>query len=97
VSTPNGTDAEQQTEQQTKDQQTKDQLMSRAYSASQRRLREAHSDEFNSFMAEETSKLGLSWKPRQSPEEKALSEVLSLLDANPGLADKLAAKLANQS
>jgi hypothetical protein len=69
--------------------------MSRAYSASQRRLREAHSDEFNGYMTEETDRLGLSWKPRQSPEQKALSEVLSLLDANPGLAEVLASKLSS--
>lgn len=76
------------------DSPSKDQLMSRAYSASQRRLRDAHSDEFNGYMVEETGKLGLSWKPRKSPEEKALAEVLSLLDANPGLAEQLASKLS---
>lgn len=45
-----------------------------ARSAADRRLREAHPDEFEALMHEEHAKRGLSWNRRATPEERARRE-----------------------
>jgi aspartyl/asparaginyl beta-hydroxylase (cupin superfamily) len=76
---------------------SKDTLMSRAYSAASRRLREGHQDEFNDYMVEETERLGIKWTPKPTPQDRALQEITKLLETIPGLAEKLAIQLAKQS
>lgn len=67
---------------------TRDQLLSRAYSASQRDLREAHPEEFNKYMEKHTAALGIDWKPKLTEEQRAEQEFQRLLEANPWLRAK---------
>jgi hypothetical protein len=64
-------------------------LTRKAYSQATSRLREAHRDEFNQYMAEEATKLGFEWSPRLSPQEKALKDVQAILAEHPDLADRV--------
>lgn len=41
-----------------------------AYSCAERRLREAHPDEFQALLREETEKLGLEYRPKMTKEER---------------------------
>lgn len=67
----------------------RDNLLSKAYSKASRKLRESHSDEFNKYMEEATSELGVAWRRRVTPEEKAEQEFRTLLEAHPWLREKV--------
>jgi hypothetical protein len=60
-----------------------------ASGAAQKRLKEAHIDEFNKYMAEEASKRGQPWKPKASAKEKAKADFERLLAEHPEFADDL--------
>lgn len=60
-----------------------------AAGAANKRLKEAHLDEFNKYMAEEANARGETWAPRPTAEQKAEEALRALLDANPGLASKV--------
>lgn len=60
-------------------------LQRKAYGLAQTRLREAHREEFNAFMAEEAKKLGVEWKPKPTEAEKAKAQLDSLLAQHPEL------------
>lgn len=62
----------------------------KAYGLAMKRLREAHREEFNTFMAEEAKTLGVDWKPRPTEAEKAAAELDALLAAHPELRERLA-------
>jgi hypothetical protein len=61
----------------------------KAYGLAQTRLREAHREEFNAFMAEEAKALGIEWKPKPTDEEKAKAELDKILAAHPGLREQM--------
>lgn len=68
---------------------TKDQKMSAARSAAITRLREAHQQEFNSYLVDETKARGLDWSPRKTPEERAAEEMADLIKRFPHLAEQV--------
>ena len=78
--------SEQSTEQEQQDTST---MLRKAYTAATQRVREAHRDEFNKYMAEEAKTLGIDWQPRLSTEERALVDVKAILDEHPDLAVKV--------
>lgn len=67
----------------------RDKIIRASYTAAQRRLREAHHDEFIGYQIEECEQRGLDWKPRETPEQKASSEFDRLLAEFPFLRDRL--------
>lgn len=71
----------------------RDRLMSAAYTAAQRTLREAHRDEFNSMYQSECAARGIEWTPRKSKEDLALDQITELLAQFPELSEKLAERL----
>jgi len=79
------------------DQAEKDKLMGQAYSAAQRDLREAHKDEFNGYYQKQLAERGIEWTPRKSKQEQALDQILTLLQENPELAERLIERLAPAS
>lgn len=79
------------------DKTERDKLMSAAYTAAQKLLREAHQDEFNGFYKSECAARGIEWEPRKSKQEQALDQIVALLSEYPDLGEKLAAKLAAQA
>lgn len=81
----------------TMSKEERDKLMSAAYTAAQKDLREAHQDEFNTFYQKECAERGIDWTPRKSPQDKALDDIVTLLQQYPDLAERLAAKIAEQS
>lgn len=62
----------------------------KAYGLAQKRLREAHRDEFNAFMKEEAKALGVDWSPKPTEAEKAAAEMEALLTAHPELRERFA-------
>jgi hypothetical protein len=62
-----------------------------AYSSAERRLRDAHPEEFQALLQEETEKLGLEYKPRMSAQERA---ALILQEKKAKAAAKIAALVA---
>jgi hypothetical protein len=74
----------------------RDRLMSQAYGVAQKRLREAHKDEFNGYYAEECKARGIDWVPKKSKQEQALDQITGLLSAYPDLAEKLVERLSVQ-
>jgi hypothetical protein len=69
----------------------RDARLREAYTAADRRLREAHADEFNKFRAEEAAARNVEWKPKPSKAEKAKAEIERLLAENPELRETLGA------
>jgi len=67
---------------------TRDQLLSRAYSAAARDLREAHPDEFAEYMEKHTAALGVNWQRKLTPDQVAEREFQRLMDTNPWLREK---------
>lgn len=59
-----------------------------AYNLAETRLKDLHRDEFIGLVKEEASKLGVTYEPRKTAEEKAQDKIKALLDEFPGLADK---------
>lgn len=64
----------------------------RAYGLAMTRLREAHREEFNTFMAEEAEKLGVEWKPKPTEEQKAKAQLDAILASHPGLREQIEAQ-----
>jgi len=52
---------------------------SAAYSAAEKRLREAHADEFHQYMAEECIKVGVDYVRKLTPQEKAAAQIAALV------------------
>lgn len=67
----------------------RDRIIRAAYTAANRKVREAHHEEFIQFQIEECKARGLDWKPRETPEQKASSEFDRLLAEYPFLRDRL--------
>lgn len=78
-------------------QQERDRLMSQAYGAAQKDLREAHKPEFDRYYQKRCAERGIEWTPRKSKEEQALDTVMDLLSEYPGIAEQLAERLAEQA
>lgn len=70
-------------------QRERQRLLSAAYGAASNRLRQAHQDEFNGYYAEEAKKVGVVWKPRLSPSERAEQQLKELLAQHPELRSKI--------
>lgn len=68
---------------------TPEQKRTRAYSAAQRRLRDAHRGDFNTFLGEELGKFGIEWQPPKTEEQKAQETITNLLAAFPSLRNVL--------
>lgn len=64
-------------------------LLRQAYGAATARLREAHRDEFDRYQVEEARSLGVEYKPRMNPEQKAEKQLAELLEQFPHLRDRL--------
>lgn len=77
------------------DNAERDRLLSQAYTAAQKRLREENKDRFNVLYGEEAKARGIDWQPRKSKEEQALATIQELLEQYPGAAEKLAEQLGN--
>lgn len=58
----------------------------KAYAAGEKRLREAHRDEFLQYVQEEARALGVEYKARPTEQEKAQAALDALLAAHPELA-----------
>lgn len=58
----------------------------KAYGAATSRLRDAHREEFNTLMGEETGKVGIEWSPRLSAEDKKKADLRAAIAADPALA-----------
>ena len=78
-------------------QQERDRLMSQAYGAAQKDLREKHKDEFNRYYQKQCADRGIEWTPRKSKQEQALDTVMDLLTEYPDIAEALAERLAQQA
>jgi hypothetical protein len=74
----------------------RDRLLSQAYTAAQKRLREEYKDRFNTLYGEEAKARNIDWQPRKSKEEQALATIQELLEQYPGAADKLAEQLGSR-
>ena len=75
----------------------KDRLMGQAYSAATTELRTAHKDEFNGYYQKQLADRGIEWTPKKSKQEQALDQILTLLQENPTLAERLIERLAPPS
>lgn len=75
---------------------TDDQKHRKAYGAATQRLREAHKDEFQNYMKDEASKLGLDWSPRKTAEDRAREELRATLAKYPHLIDEVSVPQAEQ-
>jgi hypothetical protein len=62
-----------------------------AYSAATTRLRDAHREDFNTFLVDENQKRGITWSPRKTDEEKAAETLAKILKDYPDLATRLPA------
>lgn len=60
--------------------------MAKAQRTADKRLREAHGEEWNRLMTEEAKARGIDWKPRLSPEQKRREQFKALLAEDPSLA-----------
>jgi hypothetical protein len=86
-------------EQQVNDQQSqseRDRLMSQAYGAAQKDLREKYKDEFNRYYQKRCAERGIEWTPRKSKAEQALDQITDLLSEYPDIAEQVAERLAAQ-
>ena len=77
-------------------QSERDRLMSQAYGAAQKDLREKHRDEFNKFYQKRCAERGIEWTPRKSKAEQALDQITDLLSEYPDIAEQVAERLAAQ-
>ena len=80
-----------------KTQQERDRLMSQAYGAAQKDLREKHKDEFNRYYQKQCADRGIEWTPRKSKQEQALDTVMDLLTEYPDITEALVERLAAQA
>lgn len=63
-------------------------LVRQAYSKATTRLRETHRDEFDQLVSQEAEQLGINYKPKPSPEEKARQQMRELAEQYPHLAQE---------
>lgn len=70
---------------------TESDLRTKAYNAATRTLRAKYRNEFTALVTEEATKLGVTYKPRPTPEEKAEQKLQALLAEHPELAAKFGA------
>jgi hypothetical protein len=68
----------------------REKALSKAYNDASQQLREEQRDRFNTLYSEAAARLGVEWKPRLKPEEKAEQDLLALFDAFPDLRRKYA-------
>ena len=73
----------------TTDEEDREKIIRAAYTAANRRIREAHHEEFIEYQIAECHLRGLEWKPRETPEQRAASEFDRLLTEYPFLRDRL--------
>lgn len=66
-----------------------DSLKGQAFVAANRRLREAHPDEWKELHREEWERRGLKWDPRPTKEEREEQQLRELVAAHPKLAREL--------
>lgn len=64
-------------------------LRSQAYNKATRELRAKHRDEFTAMVRAEAEKLGVTYNPRPTREEKAERALEALLEENPHLRQKI--------
>lgn len=69
---------------------TRQQALNAASGAASKRLKTAHSDEWDKYMVEEAKARGQEWQPKASPEQKATAEFERLLSQYPHLAEQVA-------
>ena len=72
----------------------REKALSKAYNDASQQLREEHRDRFNTLYSEAAARLGVEWKPRLKPEEKAEQDLLALFEAFPSLRERY---MADQS
>lgn len=60
-------------------------LLRESYGAAEKRLREAHPDEFNKYRQEEAQERGLSWTPPKSKLDKARDTLREVFAEHPDL------------
>jgi hypothetical protein len=75
----------------TTEAKTESALRREAVAAAEKRLREAHRDEFDGYVQQEATSRGVTYKRRLTDEEKAEQQLNDLLAAHPTLAQKFAA------
>lgn len=80
------------TRQEQADKEKRTKLLSEAYTAATKRLREGRRDEFDALYSEEAANRGIDWKPKPSAEQKAKQEMQRLLEQHPHLRDQLVAE-----
>lgn len=71
------------------EQPSEAELRRRAYAAGEKRLREAHRDEFLQYVQQEATALGVEYKPRPTAAEKAQAKLEALLTEHPELRAQL--------
>jgi len=64
-------------------------LLRKAYGAATTRLREQYRSEFDALYSQEAEALGVDYKPRPTPEQKAEQDLAELLAKFPHLRDKV--------
>ena len=74
----------------------RDRLMSQAYGAAQKDLREKYKDEFNRYYQKRCAERGIEWTPRKSKQEQAMDQIIDLLSEYPDIAEQVAERLAAQ-
>lgn len=82
--------ASAKTETAAEQQPSEAELRRRAYAAGEKRLREAHRDEFLQYVQQEAAALGVEYKPRPTATEKAQAKLEALLSEHPELREQLA-------
>jgi hypothetical protein len=68
---------------------TRQAALNAATNAADRRLRELHQDEWNSFKAEEAALRNEEWEPKKNEEEKAAAQLADILAKFPSLVDEV--------
>lgn len=69
------------------EQTSRQQSLNAASGAASKRLKEAHTEEWNTYMTEEATARGEQWAPKQTPEQKAAADFERLLAQYPHLAE----------
>lgn len=75
---------------------TESALRREAVAAAEKRLREAHREEFDGFVQQEAANRGVTYQRRLTDEEKAEQKLNELLAAHPGLAAKVSGQQPTQ-
>lgn len=70
-------------------QEERERLLTQAYGAATKRLRDEYRSEFNSLYEEEAAQRGVEWHPKLTAEQKAEQEFDALLAAFPYLAERV--------